>query len=297
MNHINFAETMFLGENFKKKEEKKSTIEQYKEYQKKDQYFQITFSQLDVSGRMVQFDHDTKLVMLATDINGSDYNPRYRADKLKGVYCVKVNKIDETEKIVYVSQHTARQEQKPAVEAELDERIEKQETEIKVKGKVIKIKTKNETGQEVGVWLDLCGIGLMGYVYIGDWNPTYTPSLRKILQYGDVVEVVVKEKVSYDNGFTYYICSRKELIEDPWNEALKEKYHVGDIIKITCKSLEETHWFGEVAGLLNIQVFTEYPSEIHTFKIEVGKEYLGKIYHMDVENHSLKARVFQMLPL
>lgn len=37
--------------------------------------------------------------------------------------------------------------------------------------------------------------------------------------------------------FPYVIISRKELIEDPWNEALKEKYHVGILLRLLV-----SHW-------------------------------------------------------
>lgn len=290
-NKISFAETMFLGGT--QAQEKESAITIYRNHQKKDEYFKTTFTQFNVDGQLIRFDGKLKIIMDAKDINGTVFNPRHRADKLRMVYGVKVREIDEANGIVYVSQQSARQEQKPVVIDELDKKLEQAE-QVVIKGKVIKIKAK-ENGEELGVWMDLCGVGIMGYVYIGNWKPTFTQSLKNILKYGDIYDVVVKEKITHEDGFSYYICSRKELIADPWNAELEKKYHVGDIIKLTCSSLEKTHWFGEAGGLENIQVFAEYPSSIHDFKVEIGKEYLGKIYHMDVSKHSLKARVFMAL--
>lgn len=43
-------------------------------------------------------------------------------------------------------------------------------------------------------------------------------------------------------GIIYYACSRKELVENPWEQMdLEEKYHVGDIVivRIKCLSLKK----------------------------------------------------------
>ena len=47
----------------------------------------------------------------------------------------------------------------------------------------------------------------------------------------------------------------------------------------------------------DIQVFVEYPSERHNFAIIPGMEYMGTIYYINQDEHSLKARVFQALSL
>lgn len=298
---IRNIEGMFLGESLDLSSDRKGTegvLSRYRGYKEKDQHFKLTFDQADTNGNLVFFDKDIKVIMKSNDINGVSYNPRYKSDKLKIPYCVKVIDFDEKNKIVNVSHHSARLEKKPIVEQEIAGRLEKKESGIEVRGKVIKIKTKEKKGmvEDIGVWLDLCGVGLMGYVFIGDWSPTYTQSLRDVTEHGSVVNVVIKDKKIFDSGFQYYVCSRKELIEDPWSEKLENKVHEGDIVKIKCISLEENHWFGQIAGVDEIQVFTEYPSSIHAFKIIPGHEYLGKIYHMNVKERSLKARVFQWLP-
>ena len=87
-------------------------------------------------------------------------------------------------------------------------------------------------------------------------------------------------------------------MQDPWEDkTLGEKYHKGDIVKIRCLSKRENNWFGEINGLSDIQVFAEYPSQKHDFAIVPGMEYLGTIYYINPEEHSLKARVFQALSL
>jgi len=107
---------------------------------------------------------------------------------------------------------------------------------------------------------------------------------------------VVLSKVDGKNGMYYYSCSRKELVDDPWDsKELHEKYHKGDIVKIKCLSKRDNFWYGEINGLPDIQVLAEYPSHKHDFSIVPGFSYLGTLYHVDIKERSLKARVFQAL--
>ena len=68
-------------------------------------------------------------------------------------------------------------------------------------------------------------------------------------------------------------------------------------MKIRCLSKRENHWFGEINGLDDIQVFAEYPSQRHNFAIVPGMEYMGTTYYINASERSLKARVFQALSL
>ena len=190
-------------------------------------------------------------------------------------------------------------EKRPEIEAAIQQYLESN-TPVIVTGKILKIQTRMVDGAAVdtGVWLDLCGVGIPAFVYIGNWKKTYTESLRGKAAYGDIIDVKVLERVERKNGMYYYSCSRKELVQDPWeSQELSEKYHKGDIVKIRCISKRENNWFGEINGLDDIQVFVEYPSERHHFAIIPGMEYMGTIYYINQEEHSLKARVFQALSL
>lgn len=242
--------------------------------------------------------------MASTEINGEAYDLRYKSQKLADTYYVRVVDIDRGGSVVWVSHNEARRDKRPEIEEEINRRLtSKKKQEVRVRGKVIRIQSRIVQGENVdtGVWLDLCGVGILGFVYIGDWAPIFTPSLRGMVGYGDVVEVLVKEKRARKQKrgeVPYYSCSRKELVENPWDRlALEEKYHVGDLVRIKCLSLKEGHWFGEINGLEDIQVFTEYPSSAHDFRIIPGMEYMGKIYYMNTKERSLKARVFQALTL
>lgn len=290
LNSVNHASVSSSNGNMKK----------YEQAYKSGEHLMLSFERVDsITGDLSLVDEDITVVMPAEQISGKAYDLKYRAQKLEQVYCVKVVGIDIVNKLVHVSHHAARLEMRPKIENELNKCLSaKDKAPILVKGKVLKIQTKTVDGvtMDTGVWLDLCGVGIPAYIYIGNWKKTFTESLRGKARYGDIVDVIVTEKVERNKGMYYYACSRKELVQDPWESLkLNEKYHKGDIVKIRCISKKENHWFGEINGLEDIQVFAEYPSSKHDFMIVPGMEYMGTIYYINTEERSLKARVFQAL--
>ena len=275
-------------------------LKKYEEAKKTGEYLMLSFTRADaITGDLSFVEDDITVVMKSDQISGKPYALKYRAQKLEEQYCVKVLNIDAERKIVEVSHHSARCEKRPEIEKELDKYLaRKEQTPIVLKGKVMKVQRKkvDESMVDTGVWLDLCGVGIPGYIYIGNWKKTFTETLQGKVNYGDVVDVVVLSKVDGKNGMYYYSCSRKELVDDPWDsKELHEKYHKGDIVKIKCLSKRDNFWYGEINGLPDIQVLAEYPSRKHEFSIVPGFSYLGTLYHVDIKERSLKARVFQAL--
>ncbi len=268
------------------------------------EYFQIVFEKAEADGTLSRVEDDVVIRMEPQEINGDAYDLRYKSQKLADPYYVRVVSVDEESSVVWVSHNRARVEMRPGIEEEINNRLkDKKSGMVRVKGKVMRVQSKIVQGESVdtGVWLDLCGVGILGFVYIGDWAQTFTPMLRGEVSYGDVIEVCVKERKvrkQRKNDVVYYACSRKELADNPWEKkSLTDKYHVGDIVRIKCLSLKEGHWFGEINGLKDIQVFAEYPSASRRFAVIPGMEYMGKIYYMNTNERSLKARVFQALTL
>lgn len=302
MNTLYDITNLFLGNsgNRPTMAEKTGNLKKYELAYKSGEYIMLGFTRVDsVTGDLSLVDEDITVILPADQISGKPYDLRYRAQKLDDVYCVKVIRVDPERKVVYVSHQEARLEKRPEIETQLEKLLAaKDKTPIIVKGKVLKIQTRNIDGRTVdtGVWLDLCGVGIPAFIYVGNWKKTFTETLRGKTSYGDIVDVMVLEKVERKKGMYYYSCSRKELVQDPWDsKELNEKYHKGDIVKIRCLSKRENHWFGEINGLTDIQVFAEYPSQKHDFAIVPGMEYMGTIYYINTEERSLKARVFQAL--
>lgn len=305
MDQLFEVSNMFLGSKAQgetRQSRSKDNMEKYRTYLRNGEYFQTVFERVDLNGNLSRVEDDILLTMAVDGINGEAYDLRFKSQKLADTYCVRVISIDEDGRTVHVSHNAARLDQRPQIEAEIEKRRKEKQT-VRVKGKVIRIQSRILNGESVdtGVWLDLCGVGILGFVYIGDWAQTYTAALHGKVSYGDIIEVTVKEKVEREQRkgkLIYYSCSRKELVENPWeHKALQEKYHTGDIVRIKCLSLHKGHWFGEINGLRDIQVFTEYPSPARNFPIVPGMEYMGKIYHLNTKEHSLKARVFEALTL
>lgn len=246
------------------------------------------------TGDLKVWDDDITVVMPADQLTGEAYDLRYLAQKLRDQYCVVVTDIDMADKIVYVSHYAARKKMQPSIIEQIDEGLAASGP-IQVKGKVVKIQRKNTNGveEDTGVWLDLCGVGVAGWVYIGDWKKTFTSSLRGKVRYGDVIDVLINERVQRSNGSFYYSCSRKELVSDPWMSSKLDEYNEGDLCKIRCTSKRNNNWFGEIEGLSDIEIFTEYPSRLNNFPIVVGMSYMAKIYRKDVKQRVLKARPFE----
>lgn len=302
MNALQNISNLFLGNPVNRPPvyEKAGHIHKYEQAYQSGENLMLSFAKADsVTGELSLVDEDITVIMPSDQISGKSYDLRFRAQKLEDVYCVKVTGIDAAGKRVYVSHQAARLEKQPEIEAELQKCLASKDfTPVIVKGKVLKIQTKMVDGEAIdtGVWLDLCGVGIPGFIHISNWKITFTESLRGKTSYGDIVDVLITERVERRNGMFYYACSRKELAKDPWeSRELNEKYHKGDIVKITCLSKRENHWFGEINGLEDIQVFVEYPSQKHNFPIVPGMEYMGTIYYINTDERSLKARVFQAL--
>ncbi len=283
----------------------KGRLEKYKKQMETGEYMQISFEKAEADGTLSKVEDGVVVCMAPGEISGQPYDLKYKSQKLADLYYVKVVGIEENVARVWVSCNAARRDMRPQIEEEINRCLKagKEKDPIRVKGKVLRVQNRIVDGETVdtGVWLDLCGVGLLGYVYIGDWAQTYTPALKGIVSYGDVVEVQVMERrvrKQKAGDVAYYACSRKELVENPWEKkSLSEKYHEGDIVRIKCLSLKEGHWFGEINGLKDIQIFAEYPSAARDFPIIPGMEYMGKIYHMNTRERSLKVRVFQALTL
>lgn len=273
-------------------------LEKYEDMRKQETFFNVKFDRVDRKGNFYHTDGKITVMMENKEVTGRQYDLKFKSDKLADEYCVMVNSVDWQEKIVYVSHFAAKEKVRPEIEEEIIAALEKGET-IKVKAKINRIYSRvvNEVKSDMGVWVDICGVGIPGYIHIGDWAKTFTPILRDRVKYGDVIEAVIKEKrIRSKTKLEYYACSRKELVEDPWQSPdLTETYHVGDLVRITCLSTHANYWFGHIKGLDEIQVLGEYPSIDHQFVVLPGMEYMGKIYHLNPQEHSFKVRVFQAL--
>lgn len=165
---------LFIGNAGKREmaSEKKGHLKKYDTAYQSGEYMMLSFTRVDsITGDLSLVDDDITVIMPADQITGKPYDLRFRAQKLEDAYCVKVTGIEPARKIVYVSHQAARLEKRPEIEAELQKYLSaKEKTPLTVKGKVLRIQTKNVRGENVdtGVWLDLCGVGIPAFIYIGN---------------------------------------------------------------------------------------------------------------------------------
>ncbi len=201
MNTLQNISDLFLGNQGNRPgvSERRGHLKKYESAFQSGEYMMLSFSRVDsITGDLSQVDEDITVIMPADQINGKPYDLRYRAQKLEDVYCVKVTGIGPARKAVYVSHQAARLEKRPEIETELQKYLSRKEkTPIVVKGKVLKIQTKMVKGEPVdtGVWLDLCGVGIPAFIYVGNWKRTFTETLRGKASYGDILDVIVLERV------------------------------------------------------------------------------------------------------
>lgn len=173
-------------------------LERYKKLMDTGEYMQMAFEKAGADGTLSKVDKDIIICMASDAITGDPYDLRYKSQKLADVYYVKVVRVDDESRTVWVSHNEARKDKRPEIEEEINNRLKKDNgnANLRVKGKVIRIQSKTVDGENIdtGVWLDLCGVGILGFVYIGDWANTFTSALKGTVSYGDVVEVCIHEK-------------------------------------------------------------------------------------------------------
>ena len=116
----------------------------------------------------------------------------------------------------------------------------------------------------------------MIYILNLNWSSSYTPALKGQVFYDDIVEVLVTKKIEKDESIRY-ICTRKELVPDPWSDIKLNDYNKGDLVRVQCITKRANYWFGRIKGIENLPVFTEYPSSECNITIIEGMEYMGDL--------------------
>lgn len=290
-----------VGEEIRKEEK---TLEKYKQYLKEETVFSVFFVKADTNGNLIAYDGNTNIEirMENKEINGYEYNAYRRKYFLSKEWGVKVVKIDEQKKIVYVSHEQIRNEDRK----KLEKIIEKELGKCVVPAKVIKV-------LEGLVLLDIGGMGIPGYMWVRNWSQTYTETISDYVQKGDIIKVAILGKNSLTDKqrkrhFSWtdrdcYECSRKDaMTSDPW-KGLSEKLKKNDIIHARCKriSSDEGYFWGIVDGMPEINVFCSYASKqgdkvlresrVKKADIILDEIYDVQVYKIDEEKRILRAWV------
>ncbi|HHT9132274.1 MAG TPA: 30S ribosomal protein S1 [Candidatus Tripitaka californicus] len=151
----------------------------------------------------------------------------------------------------------------------------------KVKGKV-----RNLTSYGVFVEIEE---GIDGLLHISDvsWSKKVThPS--EVFKKGETIEAVV---LSVDKEKKRVALGTKQLVEDPWEKKVSEKYSVGDVVKGRVTKLTNFGAFVElesgVEGLLHISELAEKKVSDPKDIVSEGQEVEVKIIKLDVGQRKL----------
>lgn len=159
-------------------------------------------------------------------------------------------------------------------------------------GKVYTGKVKNI--MDFGAFVDLGGVD--GLVHISElsWGRIKHPS--EVLSVGQEVEVYIKaideEKKKISLGY------RKEA-DNPWN-IIKEKYHVGDVVKVKIVRLVPFGAFAEIIpyvdGLIHISQIANQRIAKPSSVLSIGQEVDAKITEIDLEKQKISLSIKVLLP-
>ena len=145
---------------------------------------------------------------------------------------------------------------------------------------------------DYGAFVDVGGA--QGLLHISEitWGRNENP--KNILKVNEEIPVTVKELDKENKRFK---LSYDKKGPNPWNKA-KEKYNVGDIVKVKVTKLMPFGAFAElekgVEGLIHISQICERKISKPEEELEVGKKVNTKIINIDEENKKIELSIREL---
>lgn len=292
-NEIFEGDCIFLSDDLNSKDDEVSKdgkiLEKYEKYKKEKKIFEIYSVRADTAGNVYcSLEGNITGIIPNPEIEGKKYNPYYRHKKIDRHYSVIVTDVDFEKKIVTLSHHKAKNIGKEILKQRLLKALENKEN-IKVKARVMFVAYNNR------VYLDIGGVGLLGYVPIDEWSHVYVENLEDEVKNGDIIEVVPmkykpKQKVNGKKKNEAFICSRKETLPDPWI-GIEEKVPRYSTLVVECTDKKPHMFFGRTEGL-ELNIYCEYPEPERNIVVLEGMKYKGFVYNVSEEKKLLKVRIF-----
>ncbi len=153
-------------------------------------------------------------------------------------------------------------------------------------GTVISGRVRNMTGYGAFVELEE---GIDGLLHVSDmsWTKKIThPSV--VLKKGDKLDTIV---LSVDQDRKRVALGMKQMISDPWESSIPEKYKVGDIVKGPVTKLTNFGAFieleNDLEGLLHISEMSDSKIEKPEDVVNVGDEATLMIINVDNDNRKI----------
>lgn len=269
----------------------------YKRCMEERQELVMEFKNANKAGDLWYSDGEVKIVLPNKEIRGREYNPRYSAKMLRDMYHVLVTSVDEENRTVYVSHAEARQGIKNKMEGLIDENLEKHMLPV--------VAARVELMYPNLLILNIGGLGIPGFLSIRDWGPAYEFDLNEHVKVGDIIKVAVydkapavgtvKRKVNWTNDV--YRCSRKLIVDDPWNK-IDEMFQFGDVVEVKCTHKTNGYFNGTLPGVSDLRVYgriRKEKSKLEWKDIIEGCRYQCYIDKIDKERHGLRVVAFMCL--
>lgn len=289
----------YLGVDYNEKREKAFLRTFYNRLETGEAYEQ-DFNRADGDGNLSFNQMGYTIFMSNKEIMGTKYDSYYKASHCRA-YSVVVIAIDEKEKRIEVSHARAKLGEKERLQKILDDLISQ--------GKKCSVPVKIERVYPNIAIGDIGGLGIPCLIRIKEWSVAFTSDMTACVKKGDIVQVAALNKKSataernkYFSGIKQrpYVCSRKMQMEndgiDPWKN-IEERFKKGDVVNLTCNAKEDSHFFGKMDGLNEINVYGLYPQDEKFKKADIvpGLRYQCVVRSVSEENKILRVKPFRCL--
>lgn len=294
------------------------SISYYKEKMEKKEKLEIRFSVIDRYDNLIAYAGGVTVKMLNKNIKGYRSRIHDRALCLSESYPVEITAIDEENMTVHVS-HMAVKETPRRQAVERIESLLAQGKNVRVKAEITDVFDNADSGKlRQIVYIDICGLGILGRIPIKEWANAYTPNLKREAVVGSIVDVIITGmsrsvrqdgasiKITKENEEMYkdapkrtvFNCSRREYHKmtgyDPWELALK-KLSAGMTIRFTVVESDKMKrsFFAEIDGIPNFNAIGSFPDGVDY--VPVGAEYSGFVSKIKPDTKYLRVRCLERI--
>lgn len=288
----------------KETKETNSVMDELKENMEQKEILEIKFSKVNKMGDLYTWMNGVTIIMENPECvflgkDGNRYETRKKHIKLQQTYQVIVIKIDEENMTVYVSHAQASR----IIRRHILHRIQKQlkiNKKVNIpdeeKEKIILPATVVKILKDMNsVYINIYGYGIAGIVEAKEWSYSYIKDISDYANIGDRIDIEIlgyrlKREDSLSEARGMYVCSRKEVMEDPW-KGIEEKYTRGDIVNIKIIKKKEFLSLGYVVGDENINVVCV--KKHNDLRIVQGSTYQGVVLYAAEEKRKFKVKLFK----
>ncbi len=201
--------------------------------------FPINFTGVDGDNLLFWLEEGTEYEHVRVELSMTDYWGNYTKDRKKNYHVenilanqvnVVVTSIDASRNLVTVSASEARKILRARERKEIEAKLDRGE-EVVVTGRVVGLKG---TGWGSHAVVRPLHMNILLMLPVAWFSTEFVSDIRNVCKLGMPVEVKVlsKKDFGYKKMAAYdFICSRKQLLPDPW-EHLSGKIHVDDVVTV-----------------------------------------------------------------